>query len=338
MTLYAGIDLHSNNNFIGICDENDKRIYGRRHRNRLEDILKALKPFKNKLQGIVVESTYNWYWLVDGLIENGYFVHLANPCAIQTYSGLKFTDDKWDSFWLAHLLRLGLLPEGYIYDKELRPVRDLMRRRILFVKQRTTQILSVQSMITRNRGDQFPGSSISRFRDDFIEGLFDSQDLIFTAKTQVATIKFLEERIKAIEQEVFSKVSLKKEFQMLLTIPGIGNILGLTIMLEIGDISRFPEVGHYSSYCRCVESKKISNGKKKGKNNAKNGNRYLAWAYVEAANFAKRYCQKAQQFYQRKSSKTNSILATKALSNKLARASYYMMRDHVPYDAAKLFG
>ena len=338
MSLYAGIDLHSNNNFIGICDENDTRLYGRRHENRLSDILKILEPFKNRLQGIVVESTYNWYWLVDGLMENGYCVHLANPCAIQTYSGLKYTDDKWDSFWLAHLLRLGLLPEGYIYDKKSRPIRDLMRRRILFVKQRTTQLLSLQSMITRNIGKRFPGSSIARFTEKFVEKIFESQDLIFTAKAQVATIRFLEERIKAIETEILAKVSLQKEFQMLLTIPGVGDILGLTIMLEVGDIGRFSQVGDYSSYCRCVESKRISNGKKKGKNNSKNGNRYLAWAYVEAANFSRRYCQQAQRFFQRKSAKTNPILATKALSNKLARASYYMMRDHVPYDVAKLFG
>ena len=120
--------------------------------------------------------------------------------------------------------------------------------------------------------------------------------------------------------------------------PGIGDILGLTIMLEVGDISRFPKVGNYSSYCRCVKSEKLSNGKKKGANNRKNGNRYLSWAYVEAANFAIRFCPKAQRFYQRKMAKTNGIVAIKALSNKLDRASYYVMRDQVAYDPNKLFG
>jgi transposase len=339
MELYAGIDLHSNNNFIGICDENDDRVYGKRHNNRLEEILKVLNPYKETLQGVVVESTYNWYWLVDGLNSHGYRIHLANPAAIRVYEGLKYTDDKWDSFWLAHLLRLGLLPEGYIYPKETRPVRDLMRRRTIFVKQRTTQTLSLQSMIIRNRGFQYSCSVLHHFKEYDVDRIFaESPHLAFTAKHQVATIQFLGKRIKAIEKEILSIVKLKNEFQALRTIPGIGEILGLTIMLEVGDINRFPKVGNYSSYCRCVDSKRISNGKKKGKNNQKNGNRYLAWAYVEAANFARRYCQKAQRFYQRKLSKTNSILATKALSNKLARASYYIMRDQVPYDAAKLFG
>ena len=125
---------------------------------------------------------------------------------------------------------------------------------------------------------------------------------------------------------------------MLLTTPGIGTILGLTIMLEVGDINRFLKAGHYSSYCRCVESKKISNGKKKGENNKKNGNRYLAWAYVEAANHAIRVCPKAQRFFQRKMSKSNRVLATKALANKLTKATYYIMRDQVAFDAQKLFG
>ena len=108
-------------------------------------------------------------------------------------------------------------------------------------------------------------------------------------------------------------------------------------MLEVGDIGGFPTVGDYSSYCRCVESKRLSDGKKKGENNKKNGNRYLAWAYVEAANFARRYCVKAQSFYQSKATKTKPVVATKALGNKLSRASYYIMRDQVAFDEDKLF-
>jgi transposase len=140
-----------------------------------------------------------------------------------------------------------------------------------------------------------------------------------------------------MEKEIKGVAKLRKEFEYLLTITGIGNILALTIMLEVGDISRFKKVGHYSSYCRCVSSIRTSNDKKKGEGNRKNGNKYLSWAYVEAANFSKRYCKEAERFYQRKKSKTNQIVATKALANKLARASYYIMRDKVPYDPKKLF-
>ncbi len=136
MKVYAGIDLHSNNNYIGVIDEQDQRLYRKKLPNKIEVVLTGLEPFKQTLEGVVVESTYNWYWLVDGLQENGYRVHLANPSAIKQYEGLKHTDDHWDSYWLAHMLRLGILPEGYIYPKEDRPMRDLLRGRILFIKRK----------------------------------------------------------------------------------------------------------------------------------------------------------------------------------------------------------
>ena len=338
MQTYAGIDLHSSNNYIGVIDVNDKRLYGKRHGNDLKQVVKALEPFKKNLKGIAIESTYNWYWLVDGLQAHGLKVHLANPAAIQAYSGLKHTDDKWDSFWLAHMLRLGILPQGYIYPKQHRAVRDLLRRRLMFVRQRTSHILSLQSMITRNRGLNYTGTEIKRFRDTFIDVLFTDRHLNFTAKRNMETIRFLDRIVGEIENQVNSQIKVKKQFRMLLTTPGIGQILGLTIMLEVGDIGRFVKAGNYSSYCRCVESKKISNGKKKGENNKKNGNRYLAWAYVEAANHAIRSCPEAQRFFQRKMSKSNRVLATKALANKLTKATYFIMRDQAGFDAAKLFG
>jgi transposase len=297
MKVYAGIDLHSSNNYVGIIDENDQRLYQKRLPNRLDHVLEALGPFKESLEGVVVESTYNWYWLVDGLQEEGYRVHLANPSAIKQYEGLKHTDDNWDSFWLAHMKRLNILKEGYIYPKEERPVRDALRRRILFVRHRTSHILSLQSAITRNLGYKMSSRDI----------------------------------------KVKSHMKLKPEFRYLLTMPGIGDILGLTIMLEVGDIRRFPKVSDYSSYCRCVKSVRLSNKKKKGEGNRKNGNKYLAWAYVEAANFAIRSYPEYQSFYNRKKATTNGIVAIKALSNKLARGSYYVMRDRVPYDGKKLF-
>ena len=332
MQTYAGIDLHSSNNYIGVIDANDKRLYGKRHDNNLKQVVKALGPFKKNLKGIAIESTYNCYWLVDGLREHGFTVHLANPAAIQAYNGLKHTDDKWDSFWLAHMLRLGILPQGYIYPKQNRAVRDLLRRRLMFVRHRTSQILSLQSMITRNRGLNYTGNEIKRFRDEFIDVLFADEHLNFAAKKNIETIRFLDRIVNQIETQVNSQIKLKKQFSMLLTTPGIGNILAMTIMLEVGDIGRFAKAGNYSSYCRCVESKK------KGENNKKNGNRYLAWAYVEAANYAIRTCPEAQRFFQRKMSKSKRVVAIKALANKLTKATYFIMRDQVGFDAAKLFG
>jgi len=286
---------------------------------------------------VVVESTYNWYWLVDRLQEEGYKVHLANPSAIKQYEGLKHKDDKWDSFWLAHLRRLNILKEGYIYPKEERPVRDALRRRLLFVRHRSSHILSLQSAITRNLGCKMSSREIKRLDQSDADRLFDEPFLILAARNSIGAIRFLKERIKEIEKAVMSHTKLKPEFTYLLSIPGIGKILALTIMLEVGDISRFAKVSNYSSYCRCVKSVRESNKKKKGEGNRKNGNKYLAWAYIEAANFAIRHYPEFQSFYNRKKAKSNGIVAIKALSNKIARSSYYVMRDQVPYDAKHLF-
>jgi transposase len=337
MQSYAGIDLHASNNYLGIIDRNDKRLFSKRLVNSLDIILLALKPFRRGLVGVVVESTFNWYWLVDGLQESGYKVHLANPSAIKQYEGLKHTDDKWDSFWLAHMLRLGILPEGYIYPKQERPVRDLLRRRLLFVRQRTSHILSLESMITRNLGINISANEIKKMKEDNIDKLFNDPYLILTAKSNLSTINFLKIKIRDIEKAVLSQMRLRPEFEVLTSMPGIGNILALTIMLEVDDINRFVKPGNYASYSRCVKTEKLSDNKKKGQGNRKNGNKYLAWAYVEAAQFIVRYCPEAKRFYQRKKAQVNGALATKALANKLARASYYMMRDQVAFDKEKLF-
>jgi transposase len=243
MKVYAGIDLHSSNNYIGIINDKDQRVYQKRVPNQLNNILQSLEPFKESMEGVVVESTYNWYWLVDGLQAHGYKLHLANPSAIKQYEGLKHTDDKWDSFWLAHMLRLQILPEGYIYPKDKRPVRDLLRRRLLFVRHRTAQILSLQSSITRNLGYTMSSREIKRLDQCDVDQLFDDPFLLLAARNSISAIQFLKTRIAEIEKAVKSHIQLTPEFEYLLTIPGIGTILGLTIMLEVGDIRRFPSSG-----------------------------------------------------------------------------------------------
>ncbi|MCP5005567.1 MAG: IS110 family transposase [Planctomycetes bacterium] len=337
MSYYVGIDLHSNNNFIGIIDEENRRVFKKKTINDLSEITKTLYPYKSQIQGIVVESTFNWYWIVDGLMDAGYRVHLANPSAIKQYEGLKYTDDVWDSFWLAHLLRLGILPEGHIYPKEIRPIRDLLRKRLMLVHHKTAHILSMQSMVSRNNGIQMDSNAIKTMNVTELSDLFKDEHLQMSASCNYQAINFFSEQIYKIEKAVLSKVKLQEIYKKLLTVPGIGKILAITIMLETGNINRFREVGNYSSYCRCVSSTKFSNGKNKGKGNKKNGNRYLAWAYIEASLFARRYSPEAHRWYQRKMSKSNRMIAAKALSNKLARACYYIMRDQVPYDPAKIF-
>jgi len=334
---YCGIDLHGNNSLIAIIDETDRIMFEKRLPNDLEAILFVLEPFRTDLVGIVVESTFNWYWLVDGLMENGYKVHLANPAAIQQYDGLKFSDDKSDAKWLAHLLRLGILPEGYIYPKAERAVRDLLRKRGQLVRYRTSNLLSVNNLVARNNGGSISAQRIKQMEKEGVGELFRSKENILAVNANLAVLRCLDEQIKLIEKEVRKRAKLRPEFNLLHTVIGIGDILALTIALETGDISRFPTVGDFSSYCRTVNSERITNGKKKGKGNAKCGNKYLAWAFIEAANFAGRYNEQARKFIQKKSAKSKPVVARKALANKLARACYYIMRDKVPFDNERLF-
>ena len=338
MKYFVGMDLHSSNTVLGIIDEKGNRVYKAKVANFLPLILNELELFRKGIVGVVVESTFNWYWLVDGLMEAGYKLHLANPSAIKQYEGLKYIADHHEAFHLANLLRLGILAEGHIYPKQERAIRDLLRKRLMLVRHRTAHILSFQSLYNREKGCRIGGSDVKNLEEEDIDELFDQDYVILSAKANISTIGFLKRKIEEIEKIAFGTMKLLPEFQKLKTVTGIGDILGLTISLETGDIRRFAKVGNYSSYCRCVSSQRLSNEKKKGEGNRKNGNKYLAWAFVEAANYTKRYCPYARRFYQRKTAKTNKIVAIKALAHKLARASYFVMRDRVDYDPMKAFG
>ncbi len=320
-----------------LSDEQDHVVYEKRLPNDLSLIAQQLATYRDSIQGIVVESTYNWYWLVDGLMDEGHKIHLANTAAIQQYEGLKYTDDKYDARWLAHLLRLGVLPQGHIYPKQHRPVRDLLRKRGQMVRQRTANLLSIQNLFSRNTGGSMSANRVKRLDSKEIDGLVPNTELALAIKANLAMLQCADGQIDLLEKAVLDRVKLKPEFELLKTAPGIGLILALTIMLETGDITRFPTVGDYASYCRCVGSKKISNGKKKGSGNTKNGNKYLSWAFIEAANFAVRFSAKIKSFYQSKKSKTNGIVAIKAVAHKLCRACYYIMKDQVAFDMTKAF-
>jgi transposase len=335
--LFCGIDLHSNNNYIVVIDEDDKRIIEKKLPNEISKILMVLKPYQKKLAGIVIESTFNWYWLVDALMDEGFKVKLANPAAIVQYGGMKHTDDRYDSFWLAHLLRLGLIKEGYIFPRELRSIRDLMRKRIHLVQNRTTQILSIQNLYARNTGMKISCSTIKRLKPETVQEQFPNFNLAMAILSSLVVIKAFETQISGLEAVILSQVKLFPEFQKLMTVDGIGKILALTIMLETGHISRFEKVGNYASYCRTVSSKKTSNNKKKGVGNTKNGNKYLSWAYVEAANYFIRFNDSAKRYYQKKTAKTKQVVAIKAIAHKLSRACYFIMRDQTDFDVERLF-
>jgi len=340
MKLYAGIDLHSNNSYVTVIDKTEKIVYQKRIENDLKLLLKELAPYQERLEDVVVESTYNWYWLVDGLQEAGYRVRLAHTLGNQQYSGKKYTDDKSDAEWLARLSCLKILKEGHIYPKEKRGLRELLRRRLLLVRQQTRNVLGIQALITRYENVRISASQIKNCQEAEEKKMLSyikDNDVRLATQSQLKVLRVIIEQISILEKAILSKIKKDAVFKLLKTVPGVGDILAMTILLETGSINRFKSAGCYSSYCRCVGSKRISNEKKKGKNNSKNGNAYLAWAFIEAANCAVRAYEPIKCYYQRKMQKTHRVLALKVVASKLAKACYFMLRDGVNFNMAKLF-
>ena len=338
MELYAGIDLHSNNSVVTVLDAADRTLYAKRLPNDLDMIVMALRSCGGTLRGVAVESTYNWYWLVDGLQDAGFTVHLVNTTAVKQYDGLKHSGDFSDARHLAHLLRLGILPEGHIYPREQRAVRDLLRKRSQLVRYRSAQILSVQNLQARNLGARASCNEIKRWRPASIDAMELLEEQKQSLKATLAVMRCIDTQISAVERSVLAKVKARADFRALKTVSGIGDVLALTIALETGDIGRFAGAGNYASYARTVNSARESNGKKKGQGNTKCGNKYLAWAFVEAAHFAVRYDATIKRWYQKKCASSLAVVAIKAVAHKLARACYYVMKDGCAFDAARAFG
>ncbi|MBC8752771.1 MULTISPECIES: IS110 family transposase [Paraburkholderia] len=334
---YSGIDLHSNNTVVTVTDEADRVVAEKRLPNDLPKILALLLPWQQELAGVVVESTYNWYWLVDGLQEAGFKVHLANTTAIKKYDGLKHSGDETDARYLAHLLRLGILPTGTVLPPQHRAVRDLARKRMQLVRSRTSHILAVENITARQFGMRITSNQVKRLDAEAIDQMHLPDDVALAVLANVAVITTLSSQIDVVEKRLHEKVAPDPDYALLVTVPGIGQTLATVILLEVGSIERFGSAGNFASYARCVDSQHMSNGRKKGEGNTKNGNPYLSWAFIEAANFAMRYCADAKRFYERKKARTNPVLARKALAHKLARACFHILKERKPFDVTRCF-
>ena len=256
---------------------------------------------------MALESTYNYYWLADGLLDARYKVLLANPLAMKPYSGLKHQDDRSDAGFMAELQRLRILPTGHLYARERRGLRDLLRQRSRWVRHKRQILQSVQSRFARCLGVNLSKSNV---KSNVLTGSLpqigdEDQDL--AAWSQVRMIRSLSEQIQVLEHRVEGQLEEGQVYRGLTAIPGIGRVLASTICLESGDLSRFTRVGRYASYARVVKADKITNRKSKGKGNRRSGNAYLGWAYHEAAHCMNR-CHPMLQDYRKRGSVRESIL------------------------------
>lgn len=340
MALYCGIDLHSTNAYVVVLDERDRALVDRRVSNSLEEVLEELEPHRTGLRSVAIESTFNWYWLADGLEDHGYRVELVNPTAAKQYEGLKHRDDAHDARWIAHMQRLGILPTGSIMDRRLRAVRDLLRRRMRVVQQKTRNLLQLKNQIANHTGIMMPSNDLKRLEPGSLSVLIDDPYVLRAIDSAIVLAQHLDSEAGELQQLIVAAATDAQipGLPLLRSIRGVGDLLATTILYETGDIRRFRRVGNYASYCRCVKAEHLSNGKKKGEGNRRNGNPYLRWAYAQAAHFAIRFQPEARQYHEKKRAKTNARIATSAVAHKLSRAVYFMLRDNTHYQPRLLFG
>ena len=213
-------------------------------------------------------------------MESGYTTHLAHTAAVPQYAGLKHSDDDSDARHLANLLRLGILPKGYIYPRAQRRVRDLLRQRLRLVQHSTGLMQSVQGLVWRLTGHGISANAFRALTTDEVKRLLPHELDRQAAWAPISVWLAARREIEDIEATVLGILRGQPDFRQIKSAPGIGDILGPTILFETGPIERFASVGDYSSYCRMVEAKRMSNGKKKGEGNRRSGNRFLCWAYM----------------------------------------------------------
>jgi transposase len=279
---YCGIDLSAITSHICVLDDSLSVHLQQKATNDLPLISNLLHTFKPDLK-IVVESTFNWYWLVDGLQALGFDVCLAHTLGLAMITQAKVKTDRRDAFTLAKLLRAGLIPQAYIYPAATRPVRDLLRRRLKLVQMRAYEYGSIRQLLLRQGFLTSSRNQVKLAEDDDLKQWFSHPLVVMSASHQLERIELLSRQIQELEQLILALTRDKVDYKRLLEVPGVGKVLALTILYEVGQISRFESARHFSSYCRVVPGVAQSGKVARRGRSSKQGNRYLKSAFNQAA-------------------------------------------------------
>lgn len=340
MSFYCGIDLSARASQVCVINQQLSRLVDCKVKNDLSQIIALLDPFKSDLQ-IVVESTFNWYWLVDGLRDAGFSVCLAHTLGLSMITGAKVKTDRRDAFALAKLLLAGLIPQAYIYPAETRPVRDLLRRRSHLVRLRADEYGALRRLLLRHGILSTPREEVRSADDEDLQQWFSHPLVQLNAQQQLSRISLYSEQIAALEGQILSATRTSDDYRRLLNIPGLGVILSLTILYEVGEIARFADVRCFSSYCRVVPGVAQSGSVTRRGRGSKQGNHYLKWALFQAAVHAVRSYPPIRQCFerhlQRHRGRGRKMIAYDIIAHKLARAVYFVLRDGVEYREELLF-
>jgi transposase len=341
MGVYCGIDLHAKVSQVAVLDEEGRVLLNRKIKNHLEEILGVLAPYGPGIH-IAVESTFNWYWLVDGLQDAGHDVHLGHPLRLAMISKAKVKTDRRDAVTLGRLLRSGDFPEAYIYPRATRPVRDLVRQRTRLVANRAHEYAALRVRLYRLGNLDHTANWAKTVTPEELEVLFEHPAIRPLIHQEHARIRLFSSQIKEIEQTILTFAETTSDYEHLQTLPGVGVTLAAVILYESGEVSRFDSTRTYASYGRVVPGCAVSAGKVKAGRGKKQGNPHLKAAFTQAAVHAIRTNETVRRVYERSKAhhpgRGSVPIAINVIAHKLAQAAYHIMKEGTTYHEELLFG
>jgi transposase len=331
---YCGIDLHARTMYLCILDHNTGEVVLHRNlRSEPDAFLRAIEPYRDDLI-VGVECIFCWYWLADLCTAEDIPFVLGHALYMKAIHGGKAKNDKVDAHKIAVLLKGGAFPTAYVYPRGMRATRDLLRRRLLFVRRRGELFTHIRIVFHQLNLPAPSGALLEpRHRAGLLEAVPEPA-VRASVEADLDLAERLDHVIRSLERTIErqAKGDDPKALRILKTIPGVGRILGLTLLYEIHDVGRFPRVGDFLSYARLVKSQKASAGKVTGTSGAKIGNAHLKWAFSEAAVLFLQKNPPGQRYMSRLRSKHGKGKALSVLAARLGRASYFMLRRSTPFD------
>jgi transposase len=323
--------------YLCILDHAGNKLLHRNVRAKPHDFLSAIEDFRDDLV-VGAECMFTWYWLADVCLEEKIKFILGHALYMKAIHGGKKKDDKLDSETIARLMRGGTFPLSYVYPREMRATRDLVRRRMFLVRRRSELLAHVQLVNQQYNYDPFEKMLQCASNRDVLDR-FEQPSVRLSVEADLATVGHYDQLLKQLEANLLQQATLHDPWAcaLLRTIPGIGKILSLVLLYEIHTIDRFPSIGDFLSYARLVTPKQTSDGKVTGHSGAKIGNVHLKWAFSEAVLWMLRHSDDAKAFLKRKEKKYGKARAMTMLGRKIARAVYQMLKRKEPFDAVKFF-
>jgi transposase len=330
---YCGIDLHTKNMYVCILDQEGETVFHRNIKTHPDSFLRAIKPFREDI-AVSAECMFAWYWLADLCEDEGIPFILGHALYMKAIHGGKSKNDKIDSNKIAALLRGGLIPQAYVYPRKMRATRDLMRRRNHLMRKRAELFAHIQNTASQYNLPAALGRIAKPQNREDLVGKFEIPCVQMSVAANLDMIAAYDQVLAILERDIIQSANIHDpvSYALLQTIPGVGRIIALNLLYEIENISRFPRVQDFVSYCRLVKCAKESNGKKYGSSGKKIGNAHLRWAFSEAAQLFLKGNETGQRYLQKIVKKHGKGKALSILAHKLGRAVYHMLKHRKGFE------